>query len=789
MFLNKEFYKLLDNEKFNIPAFIYSFKHKKITKANDAIARLFGFESKELFSAHMHDKLYNVCTAKGIKKIDEMYKRGNLDYSFNISFFNNLNKKIHSLCNVNQFDNTNIIVLMYDLTNKINEQNQIEASYLNSILDKNAIIRGLAYNFETIIKIDMDDFTSSIIEIEGEEVKEKEIQASWESYTNFLLSLININDAKRIRPLFSKENLKDFSNSKKHFRTEKFESNFTISNASMAKETLEYEIVFVSVSLNEKNYVFILIKLINDNIYDSDLNIISQVSSEYLSIFKINSENKILIVRANKKFEEFFNTYWLNNDFSEAIKLYSNRFVSNVDKQKFIEMTKLDNISHALKNNKFYHVPFERIYNNTVEKVEFLFFKTILGDKEELTLAIKTLESEQPIYKIDSMTDLYTYSAFLSVIEERLKTNLKGYIIYFNIKNFDKYNKYFSTLAGDKILMKLGNIIHRLKQDYDIVGAHIAREEFVLYINIEENRLDDFIMFLLERIQVTSQYFDFIIDCGVINVEDEIFDISLMVEDAIYASRNTKEIVNQNYFFFNKNMKNEIEYDKSEMDFIIKSIKDNDIYSYFRPIYKNNVVVAYDYNIRTRELFRNHNRSLYPFLEKNGLSFNVNLNSVNKILEIASNSKKTFIVYLTKQFLENKKELHSLIEKINDLNLNDRIILSIGSNNIDNTLDETLKSYFRVNNIKYMFDYTNCNTFNFTSIIKFKPDYIKLDLKLYNDLGDYGLKLLHAVSTIIRDNNIKLYFANINYYDDMNLLDDLYTLKGDKTVQENEIYD
>lgn len=178
MFLNREFYKLLNNEKFNIPAFIYSFKTKKIVEVNTSLSELFGFDSKENFRNHMHDKLYNVCTAKGLNKIEEMYKKGIENYNFNISFYNNLNKKIYTLCSVNQFDATSIIVFMYDFTNKITEQNQIEASYLNSILEKNAIIRGLAYNYETIIKIDMDDFSSSIVEIEGEEVKEKEIQAS-----------------------------------------------------------------------------------------------------------------------------------------------------------------------------------------------------------------------------------------------------------------------------------------------------------------------------------------------------------------------------------------------------------------------------------------------------------------------------------------------------------------------------------------------------------------------------------------------------------------------------------
>ena len=790
MILNREFYKLLNNEKFNIPSFIYSFKKNKIIKANGAISKLYGFNKESDFREHMHDKLYNVCTAKGVNKISDMYKKGIKTYSFNISFFNGENKKVHCICNVNQFDESTIIVFMHDFTNKINEQNQIEARYLNAILEKNAIVRALAYNFETIIKIDMENFASSLIEIEGEEVKEKEIQASWDSYTNFLLSLIRDQDANRIKPLFSKEKLKDFSKSKKQYRTEKFESNFTISNASKTSETLEYELVFVSVDVNEKTYVFILMRLINDNRVDSDLNIISLVASEYLSIFKIDDASNIKIVRANKKFEDFFNSYWENKQFSEAIKLYSNRFVANADKQKFLLECDLDIIYKELKTNKFYHVPFERVYNNTVESVEFLFFKTIKNSKEELTLAIKALEYTEPKHQIDAMTDLYTYTSFLSIIEERLKFNLEGYIIYFNLRNFDNYNKYFSTLAGDKVLMKLGNIVHRLKTDYDIIGAHIAREEFVLYINIESNKLDNFIMFLLERIQVTSQYFDFVIDCGVINVLDEIFDVSLMVEDAIYASRNTKEIVNQNYFFFNKNMKNEIEYEKSEMDFIIKSIKDKDIYSYFRPVYKDNNIVAYDYNIRTKDLFRNHNRSLYPFLEKNGLSFNVNLNSINEILDIASRSKKMFIIYLTKQFLENKKELHNLITRINDTNLNDRIILSIGNKNVENTLDETLKSYFRVNNIKFMFDYTSSNTFNFTSIIKFKPDYIKLDVKLYKDLGEYGFKLLKEVSTIIKDNDIKLYLANINFYDEIETMDkDIYTLRGDNTISGFEITD
>ncbi len=789
MIINKEFYKILDNKNFNIPSFIYSFKRNRIVKANLSLAKFFGYETTRDFVNHMHDKLYNVCGAKGLNKINDMYKKGINNYNFNISFFNNINKKIHSFCIVNQFDDSTIIVFMYDFTSKINEQNQIESMYLNDNLEKNVLIRGLAYNYETIIKIDITNFLAKIVEVDGEDIHEKEIQASWDSYTDFLLSLIDDDDSKKIKPLFSKEALNDFSMSKKHYRIEKFKSNFTISNASITSDTLEYELSFVNVNLNDKKYVFILIKLLNKNVYDSDLNLISLVASDYLSIFKI-IDNKISIVRANKKFEEFFTNYWTQNDFLKAINLYANRFVSNNDKVRFLEMCDIDKINKQLETEKFYHVPFERIYNNTSEHVEFLFFKTIKDGTEELTFAIKTIDNENTIHQIDSMTDLYTYSAFLSVVEDRLKYELKGYIIYFKLTNFENYNKYFSTLAGDKILMKLGNIVHRLKNDYDVIGAHLSREEFLIYINIEDNKLEDFVIYLLERIQVTSQYFDFQIDCGIINVLDEVFDISLMVDDAIYASRNTKEIVNQNYFFFNKNMKNEIEYEKSEMDFIIKSIKEKDIYSYYRPIYNDNNIIAFDYNIRTKELFRNHNRSLYPFLEKNGLSFNVNLDSVHQIIDLATYSKKIFIVYLTKQFLENKKEMHNLIIRIKDLHLENRIILSIGSLNVDNTLDETLKSYFRVNNIKFMFDYSNSNTFNFNSVLKFKPDYIKLDVKVYKDLGEYGLKLLEKIISIIKENEIKLYLANVNSFENFNLnKEDMYTLRGDKTLVSSEIKD
>lgn len=789
MIKNKEFYKLLKNKEFNIPSFIYSFKKDKITHVNLSLALLYGFSDIESFMEWTHDKLYNVTNAKGMNKIKKMYEESVPTYNFNLSFFNNLNTRIHALCIANQFDD-NVIIFMYDMTDMIKTQNQIEANYLNSSLNKNAIIRALIYGYENVIKIDLEKFSPTIIEQDGEEVKEKEIQASWDDYTNFILSLINDEDNKRLKPLFSKENIIDLGKSKDGVIVEKFSSNFSISNATKKKNFVQYEIVFEAIKLNELQYVFILVKPIDEkNLIFKDMNLISLVSSDYLSIFSIDDNAKINIIRANKKFEDFFKTYWTNNTFSEAIRLYANRFVDNSDKETFLEDSNLLYIREKLENEKSFVIPFKRVFNNTKEDVEFLFFNTFKDGKKQLTLAIKGQEKKDKAYMIDAMTDLYTYSGFIDSVESTLKNEYKGYVIYFKLKNFDKYNKFFSTRAGDKLLLKLGNIIHRLENDYKIVGGHLAKEEFLVYINIKEDKLDQFVMYLLERIQVTSQYFDFDISCGVTNVKDEIFDISLMVEDAMFASKNTKELVNQNYFCFNPQMKKEIEFEKSEMDFIIKSIKENKIYSYFRPIYKNNNVIGYDYNIRTLDLFRNHNRSLYPFLEKNGLSFNVNKNCVKEILNISSKKNKLFIIYLTKQFLENKKELFNLVDFINKNSLNEKIIISIGTNNVENTMNDTLINFFRNNNIKIMFDYSNSKIFNIESLIKFKPDFVKLDVKTYKDLGETGIDLLEQIVRILYSKGLNLYLANINSLEFKNLdsINYIYTLRGDKTFDNSEI--
>ena len=366
--------------------------------------------------------------------------------------------------------------------------------------------------------------------------------------------------------------------------------------------------------------------------------------------------------------------------------------------------------------------------------------------------------------------------------------NQKGYIIYLRLVNLKEYNKLFGHLAGDKILLKIGNIVHRLENEYVIIGSHMSQDEFVLYVDLEKDKLIDFVEYLIERVQLTSKYFDFLINTGICDVRDEILDVNMMVLDAKFACENKKDIINQNFYLYEPKMKDEIEFERDEMNFIINSIKENKLISYFRAIYKNGKIIGYDYNIRTYELFRNHNRSLYPFLEKNRLSFNVNMNSVNEIIEKCKACDKIFIIYLTRQVLENKKEMISLVNRITSDNLSRKVIISIGANNIEYTINDLMINYFKENNISYMFDYSNSISFNISSLIKFKPNFIKLDTKSFKDLGKEGLDILRNILNIVYSNNIRIYLANLSEeLFDYKIEDSYYTIKGDKIINLKDI--
>ncbi|MDR1397192.1 MAG: GGDEF domain-containing protein [Desulfarculales bacterium] len=83
----------------------------------------------------------------------------------------------------------------------------------------------------------------------------------------------------------------------------------------------------------------------------------------------------------------------------------------------------------------------------------------------------------------DAMTDLYNHAAFMDILNERM-TNHKSYhaglaLLFMDIDNFKQINDAHGHLAGDSVLIQLGDILRRSLRKND-VPARYGGEEFAV---------------------------------------------------------------------------------------------------------------------------------------------------------------------------------------------------------------------------------------------------------------------------------------------------------------------
>jgi diguanylate cyclase (GGDEF)-like protein len=83
----------------------------------------------------------------------------------------------------------------------------------------------------------------------------------------------------------------------------------------------------------------------------------------------------------------------------------------------------------------------------------------------------------------DAMTDLYNHAAFMDILNERIASH-KSYhaglaLLFMDIDNFKKINDTYGHLAGDSVLIQMGDILRKSLRKND-VPARYGGEEFAV---------------------------------------------------------------------------------------------------------------------------------------------------------------------------------------------------------------------------------------------------------------------------------------------------------------------
>ena len=87
----------------------------------------------------------------------------------------------------------------------------------------------------------------------------------------------------------------------------------------------------------------------------------------------------------------------------------------------------------------------------------------------------------------DGLTGVYNKTAFEYMMEETLKRGSRGCLYMIDIDNFKDVNDQYGHPAGDKILVKIGELLREIFRDSDLIGR-VGGDEFVVYSECGETK-------------------------------------------------------------------------------------------------------------------------------------------------------------------------------------------------------------------------------------------------------------------------------------------------------------
>lgn len=80
----------------------------------------------------------------------------------------------------------------------------------------------------------------------------------------------------------------------------------------------------------------------------------------------------------------------------------------------------------------------------------------------------------------DGLTCVYNKTAFEYMVGDVLRQGSRGFLYMIDIDNFKEVNDRFGHLAGDKLLIKIGELLRDIFRDSDLIGR-VGGDEFVVY--------------------------------------------------------------------------------------------------------------------------------------------------------------------------------------------------------------------------------------------------------------------------------------------------------------------
>jgi len=365
----------------------------------------------------------------------------------------------------------------------------------------------------------------------------------------------------------------------------------------------------------------------------------------------------------------------------------------------------------------------------------------------------KTLELENRYY-YDSVTELKNRNSILLDIK-KYKPNKLSII---DINNFSGINDLYGYKAGDLVV----NIVKKRllsvsNSECDLY--RISADQFV-FMELENNQsmnCDDFVK------KIQSIIHDYFINITIDEIEIEIaisvtigiskgIDFDTILESADMALQYAKK-TKQPYVLFQDKLRKIINHKKQfdAIKLIKKALVEDRVVAFYQPILKS-YETTYEALVR---IIDEDGRVISPFVfldEIKHTSYYIQLTKtmIRKSFENFKNTQHSFSINLSFEDISNINLVKYLKEQIEKFDISSQLIVEIlESESIDNFV--LVKEFIRdmkALHVRIAIDDFGSGYSNFSYILEFEPDYLKIDGSIIKHI-DTNHKYLAVAKTIV----------------------------------------
>lgn len=389
-------------------------------------------------------------------------------------------------------------------------------------------------------------------------------------------------------------------------------------------------------------------------------------------------------------------------------------------------------------------------------------FKDLEKTKKEIIL----------INEIDSLTKLKNRNAFLKYDENEYK-----YVVLLNIIDFSVFNKYLGYKKADKLLILVANELESIiKGNIGEAFFRIYGDEFAFYSNSTN------IEHQLKRIRLLFEKKNFVLDKYKFTIHLNIAysDTTPKYLTASSALRFTRNSIHKSIYKYKENIN--IEPNSLKMLQILeKGFKENKVIPVYQAIYDNKGKTIYKYESLVRIKQKDNLISPWEFInvaKKFKIYHKITKNIIKQTFKDFENISDEFSINLSYIDIININTNEFIFKMLNSYPLVAKrlTIEFLETENIEDygfLLEFTKK--VRKFGTKIALDDFGTGYSNWNNILKLKPDYIKLDGSLIQNLlnNQDNINLIKLIVEFTKINNIKTIAEFVDNVELANLITDL----------------